>query len=85
MSTIDQIQHFKGLARVRLAMTRKRAFPIVFFDKGVFQQSGIARYRGEPVIVRGRVERYEKGSYSTLQIVAHEPKQITLPALPSQD
>jgi endonuclease YncB( thermonuclease family) len=82
LSTIDGIQHFKGLVRVSLARQRGSNFPIIFFDKEVFEQSGVERYWGEPVTVRGTVERYEKGSYRTLQIVVRDPKQVTLPKLP---
>jgi hypothetical protein len=65
-----------------LALHRGDAFPLIFFDKDVYRQSGIERYKGEPVTVRGKVERYEKGEYRTLQIVVHEPAEVTLPSLP---
>lgn len=85
MSTVDRVQHFKGLVRVSLAMTSGKMFPVIFFDKGVFEKSGIADYVREPVSVRGKVTLYEKGSYRTLQIVVDDPGQITLPKLPSPD
>ncbi len=85
LSTIDKIRHFKGLVRVSLGMQRKHSFPAIFFDKDVFRASGIERYRGEPVAVRGTVERYEKGEYSTLQIVVNTPGQVSLPSLPWPD
>lgn len=85
LSTIDKIKQFKGLVRVSLAGAQGELFPIIFFDKAVFRESGIARYKGEPVSVRGPVERYEKGSYRTLQIVVESPDQVSLPQLPWPD
>ena len=82
LSTVDRIRHFKGLVRVALARQRGSSFPIIFFDKDVFRDSGVERYWKEPISVRGTVERYEKGSYQTLQIVVKDPKQVTLPELP---
>jgi len=85
LSTIEKIQHFKGLVRVSLGSRRRNGFPVIFFDKGAFRESGIDRYTREPVTIRGTVERYEKGSYRTLQIVVKEPKQVSLAALPWPD
>jgi endonuclease YncB( thermonuclease family) len=85
LSTIEKIEHFKGLVRVSLSSEQRKGFPVVFFDKGVFRESNIGRYGREPVTVRGKVERYEKGSYRTLQIVVDEPAQVGLPALPRND
>ena len=82
LSTVNRIKRFKGLVRVTLAMQPKRPFPIIFFDEEVFRQSQLADYYGEPIRVRGRVERYTKGSYSTLQIVVDDPAQVTTPELP---
>lgn len=80
---IDEIERFKGLTRVSLAVSRRTRFPIIFFERSVFDASGIAAYAGEPIAVRGRVERYEKGSYRTLQIVVEDQAQVTLPELPT--
>ena len=82
LSTVDKIQHFKGLVRVALARQRGSSFPVIFFEKDVFRDTGIERYWKEPVSVRGTVELYEKGSYRTLQLVVKDPKQVTLPKLP---
>jgi endonuclease YncB( thermonuclease family) len=82
LSTVEKIQHFKGLVRVSLARQRGSAFPVIFFDEDIFRQSGIARYWREPVTVRGTVERYEKGTYRTLQVVVREPAQVLLSQLP---
>lgn len=83
LSTVEEIEHFDRLVRASLAMKRERHFPVVFFDKKAFRDSGLARFEREPVIVRGRVERYEKGTYRTLQIVVTDPRQVTLPDLPA--
>jgi len=82
LSTVDRIDSFKGLVRVSLAGQNKQRFPIIFFDRRVFRASGIEGFKGEPVTVRGTVERYAKGSYRTLQIVVQEPEQVGLPSLP---
>jgi endonuclease YncB( thermonuclease family) len=85
LSTVERIKRFKGLVRVSLAMEPDRPFPIIFFDREVFKQSRVAAYAGEPIRVRGRVERYTKGSYTTLQIVVDDPAQVTTPSLPGGD
>lgn len=82
LSTVDRIQHFRGLVRVSLTAQRDKPFPVIFFDRDVFRESGIERFKKEPVAVRGTLERYEKGSYRTLQIVVKEPEQVGLPSLP---
>lgn len=83
LSTIRRIRRFTSLVRVSLVMGPGLTFPIIFFDKNAFEETGIAAFAGEPVRVRGQVERYEKGSYRTLQIVVRDPAQVTLPSLPS--
>jgi endonuclease YncB( thermonuclease family) len=85
LSTVDRIQRFKGLVRVSLAKQRGKGFPVIFFDRDVFDESAIERFQREPVTVRGTVERYEKGTYRTLQIVVREPAQVVLPSLPWPD
>ena len=82
LSTVDRIDHFKGLVRVSLAAQNDQRFPVIFFDRRVFRASGVEGFNGEPVTVRGPVERYEKGRYRTLQIVVQDPEQIGLPSLP---
>lgn len=82
LSTVREIRHFKSLVRVSLAMPSRQSFPVIFFDRSVFEKSGVSKYANEPIRVRGRVERYTKGAYSTLQIVANDPDQIVLPELP---
>ena len=82
LSTIDRIRRYKGLVRVSLALRPDRGFPVIFFDKGAFEQSRIEHYEREPVTVRGQIDRYEKGSYRALQIVVDDPDQVSVPALP---
>jgi endonuclease YncB( thermonuclease family) len=82
MSTVDRIEAFKGLVRVSLTAQNKQRFPVIFFDRRAFRASGLERFEGEPVTVRGTVERYAKGNYRTLQIVVREPEQVGLPSLP---
>jgi len=85
LSTVEKIHHFKGLVRVSLAAPRRDGFPLIFFDRNVFQESGIDRYKQEPIRARGTVERYEKGDYRTLQIVVKKPTQLSFPSLPWPD
>ncbi len=85
LSTVEKIDHFKGLSRVSLASEHGKGFPVIFFDDRVFRESGIGRYGREPVTVRGKIEWYEKGSHRTLQIVVDEPAQVGLPNLPRLD
>jgi len=82
LSIVDDIDRFEGLVRVSLTAQNRQRFPIIFFDRRVFRASGIEGFKGEPVTVLGTVERYEKGSYRTLQIVVQESGQIGLPSLP---
>jgi len=85
LSTVDKIRHYKKLVRVSLGRQQGSDFPVIFFDRDAFHASQIARYKGEPVAVRGKVERYEKSEYSTLQIVVSAPAQVSLPSLPWPD
>ena len=82
LSSVSEIRYFKNLVRVSLAMPPRRSFPVIFFDRSALEKSGVVDYAHEPIRVRGRVERYTKGAYSTLQIVVDDPEQVTLPALP---
>ncbi len=81
LGTVGRVQHFKRLVRVLLGGEQGKDFPIIFFDKEAFRRSGLERYAGEPVTVRGPIERYKRGDYATLQIVVGDPEQIGLPSL----
>lgn len=83
LSTVDRIKRFKTLTRVALTTNSKQKFPLIFFDRKVFDESRIATFVREPIVARGEVERYEKGSYQTLQIVVRSASQLGLPNLPS--
>lgn len=85
LGTVGKVQFFKGLVRVFLSVQRGHDFPIIFLDRAVFRDSEIGRYRGEPVRVRGAIERYKRGDYETLQIKVSDPKRVALPALPWPD
>jgi len=82
LGTIGQIKTFKGLVRVSLNGAKGTRFPIIFRNRALFRESGMARHAGEPVTVRGFVERYEKKDYRTLQIEVTQPGQAAFPALP---
>lgn len=83
LGTVAQIRHFKGLIRVLLAGADRFDFPIIFRDRLVFDKSDLARAFGEPITVRGKVERYSKGDYETLQIVVGDQAQVTIAVTPS--
>ncbi|NNE19430.1 MAG: hypothetical protein HKN10_13220, partial [Myxococcales bacterium] len=82
LSAVEDIDHVKRLVRVSLTAQNRQRLPVIFFDRRVFRASGLEGFKGEPVTVSGTVERYEKGSYRTLQIVASKSGQIGLPSLP---
>lgn len=85
LGTVEKVQHFKRLVRVFLGGEQRKDFPIIFFNKKAFSESGLGRYKREPVTVRGSIERYKRGNTMTLQIVVDDPAQIGLPLLPWPD
>jgi len=68
----------RGPTKVFLSRRMRSDVPLIFFDKDVFGSSGIARWKGEYVTVRGTVSRYQykKSGRSELQIVINAPGQI---------
>ncbi len=83
LGIIDRVRYFKTLIRVSLSGAEDSRFVLIFRDREVFERSRVGAHRGEPVVVRGVVERYVKGDYQTLQIVVSERDQVTLPSLPA--
>ena len=71
----------RGPTRVLLSRRQFSDFSLIFFDKDVFGSSGIERYRGEFIVVRGTVARYRNKhtKREELQIVVNLPGQITRP------
>jgi endonuclease YncB( thermonuclease family) len=68
----------RGPTKVMLSRRLKNDFPLIFFDKDVFGSSGIARFKGEFVRVRGVVNKY-RNKYTkreVLQIIVNTPGQI---------
>jgi len=59
---------------VRLAKTRTRDLPVVFFDPKVFAESGIGKSKGEYVEINGRVTKYK----DRLQLVVANASQVRL-------
>ena len=82
LGDVDEIRRFKRLTRVRLAGPSGRVFPIIFRDRDVLRRSELERYLREPVTIRGKIERYERGDYETPQIVVSDPSQVGLPSIP---
>lgn len=68
----------RGPTKVMLSRRLKNDFPIIFFDKDVFGSSGIMRFKGEFVRVRGVINKY-RNKYTkreVLQIIVNTPGQI---------
>ncbi len=81
----DVVLGDRGPSRVTLSRRLFSDFPLIFFDKDVLGSSGIARYRGEFVRVRGVLTRYtsKRTGRSELQIVVKSPGQITISKIPA--
>lgn len=77
----------RGPTKVMLSRKMFGDFPIVFFDKDVFTSTGLARWRGEFVMVRGVVAVYENKhtKRKQLQIVVDRPGQVMLSDVPGLD
>jgi endonuclease YncB( thermonuclease family) len=76
----------QGPTRVMLAHTQKSDVPLIFFDAGVFQTSGIAAWKGEWVRVTGVPSLYETQHTheKQLEIVIDRASQIELSDVPGQ-
>lgn len=74
----------KGPTRVSLARQRFSGFPLVFFDRDVFVQSGIGTWAGEYVRVTGIPTIYENrfNHKKQVQIVIDRAAQIELSPIP---
>lgn len=74
----------RGPTRVTLSRQRFSGFPLIFFDRDVFVQSGIASWKGEYVWVTGVPTIYENRhtKKKQVQIVIDRASQIRLSAVP---
>lgn len=74
----------RGPTRVTLSRQRFSGFPLIFFDRDVFVQSGIAGWKGEYVRVTGVPTIYENRhtKKKQVQIVIDRASQIRLSAVP---
>ena len=74
----------RGPTRVTLSRQRLGGFPLIFFDKDVFGTSGIAKWRGEYVVVTGVPTFYENkhNHKKQLQIVIDRASQVRLSPVP---
>lgn len=79
------VRHDNGLIRVMLSRRKFADFPLVFFDRDVFDRSGIERWRGEFIRVAGTVTRYKskRTGRSNLQMVVKDPGQVVGMPLPA--
>ena len=76
----------RGPSKVFLARRRTSSFPIVFFDKDVMGNTGIADARGEFVRVRGTVSKYfnKYRKVDELQVVVTLPGQVEVSQIPGR-
>jgi endonuclease YncB( thermonuclease family) len=82
LGTVGDIkQGERGPKRVLLSRRMFADFPLIFWEDDVFEESGIGRYRGEYIRVRGVVTSYtdRRSGRSQLQIEVRTPIQIKLP------
>ncbi|MBL6974555.1 MAG: thermonuclease family protein [Deltaproteobacteria bacterium] len=79
------VRHDSGLVRVMLSRRKFADFPLVFYDREVFERSGIERWRGEFVRVAGTITRYrsKRTGRSNLQMVIKDPGQVVGMPLPA--
>lgn len=77
----------RGPSKVFLSRRRSSSFPIVFFDKDVMGNTGIADARGEFVRVRGTVTKYfnKYRKSDELQVVVTLPGQVQVSEIPPFD
>lgn len=68
----DVVERDGGPVLVTLSRSQRSDLPLVFFDRDVFRESGVASLRGEFVAVSGKVSRYQ----GKLQIRVERPTQI---------
>ena len=74
----------RGPTRVMLSRRMFGDFPIIFFDKDVFASTGLGTWKGEFVMVSGRVSVYEskRTGKKQVQIVVDRPGQVVLSKVP---
>ena len=74
----------RGPTKVMLSRRLFNDFPIIFFDRDVYMATGIGRYRGEFVRVRGVVNKYHNkyNGRDSLQIMVNLPSQVKLSKVP---
>jgi endonuclease YncB( thermonuclease family) len=74
----------RGPTRVTLSRQQFSDFPLVFFDRDVFVQSGVSQWKGEFIHVTGIPTIYENrhNKRKTVQIVIDRASQIQLSPVP---
>jgi micrococcal nuclease len=74
----------RGPSKVTLSRRLGSDFPLIFFDRAVLAASGIATWKGEPVVVTGVPTVYEhpRTHDRQLQIVIDRASQVRLSPVP---
>ncbi len=85
LGVANKPNHFKGLVRIKMQGAKGNDFTIIVRDKDVYRRTRLEESRGEPLTVRGEIERYVRGDYETLQIVVTDPSQLGYPKETRQD
>ncbi len=84
LSTVGDVRGGDGRRPTRVMLSRRlfADVPVVFFDPYVFEDSRIAEFRGEYVVVRGRVAAWSPpwGGADVLQIQVDTARQVTVPS-----
>lgn len=79
LGQVGKVQEREGVVIVYLARRKNEDFPVVFFDRQVFERCGIAKYEGEYVKVKGRVAVYRpQGDRSggIVELVVSRPEDV---------
>lgn len=85
LGTVERvIRGDRGPSRVMLSRRRFADLTIVFFDKDVFNATGLDRYRGEFVRISGVVSEYQDkyNRRRDLQLVVNLPSQVVVSDIP---
>jgi len=76
----------RGPTKVMLSRRMFNDFPIIFFDKDVFGNTGLMTRKREFVRIRGFVNKYhnKRKNRHELQIIVNTPGQVTLSEIPNE-
>jgi hypothetical protein len=85
LGTVEDVkQGDRGPARVLLAHSQHKDFPLIVFDPNVLAATGLVAWKGEYVVATGKVSIYEnKHTHEKqLQIIINNSNQVRLSDVP---